>query len=446
MRNFFKKAFVVAFALCLTLTCVVVTGCSNKPQAKLTETMWEKAFKDREIHYGPSTPEDQRYYNRFCSGPYHFTETLSTTDGEKSRHFLVNSVTNYYSGIYRFVPASGDLDFCKVDITADDYIGAPYPLPVTPEEALNVKDVFPFAETMKGKFSLFSVNDNIATLKQENYAEFATLAEHVKTMYNLDVTPEITEIKVEFYKEKVPEVYDPNGKVKEYSIDFHFDALYFTANLPNSTVANSISLKIERCGGEGNNLDTLYWNIRRAKNFTFSSVDNAEEERYEFAENGLKIYWPTNPEENLRNAVVYHDTTANTYTLYKNVNGSWSSSPIDKDNYDTIISNAKNAILGNLLKAIEQDISMLGYNVSEQERVGVGDYKTTITLTEKANLLVDNGSSKLEFVDVKFYGNGSGWNFTGLDFTINRTVANEFVGAFDYSMVVGNVTITPPIA
>ncbi|MBQ3221001.1 MAG: hypothetical protein IJB34_03475 [Clostridia bacterium] len=457
-----KKLLSWLLAICMILPCVfTLNACGGKDEdVKITEEIWNSEINDTD------------YSNRVFN--FNYTVSIKTPENTDIKRFYFTTMPRkelngkeyapYFSnGAYYDIqpyPAdeNGDIilnekgeawwrreDFQDKFVTVEDLVKHPYSeqtsgynylimRTVEPEERLAISDLSNFFDSIKNKFNLFTVNKTVATLTG-NKPEFAGLGEHVKTLYNLDGNVEWTDIQLEFVK-----------KDYQATIPIALDEMTFNANVVNSQTVNSIEIKFENLyGGLSDNdvgIEQLFCYILKPTNFTITGVNNAQEEIYQFTENGLRAYRPDNTDESLREVLVYHDTTADTYTEYKkNTDGTWTATPFTKEQYDLFISTTKQLIFGNFIDALAQNIELLSYSKYEEEYNS--EYRF---LTVNNDITFNYGS--FSFNNVKFTGvNRNSSNFGELkavDYTLTYTVGNVVADVLNYHVEIGNASFTLP--
>ena len=463
-----KKKFVsLLLAFCMILPCAfALSGCGEK-EPSVSEANWNYVFK------GNSNISSANY-----------TVTMNTNIGEETKHFYFESGVAgtefngktykpyYLNGAYYQIanyPAdeNGDIilnengeiwyrvenfqpnyvevkDLVKFPFSEQNSRGFNMAKMRTIEDAserLAFSDLLNFVNVFHGKFSLFTIDKNVATLTG-NSQEFAALGEHVKTMYNLDGSIEWTEIKVEFEKGSSSGVLiDDNGNKIPFE---NRGKMSFSANVVNSKTVNSIKIEFGDTPPYALDVEQMYCYKLWPTNFTITGVNNAQEEVYQFTENGLRAYRPDNPDESLREVIVYHDTTANTYTEYKkNTDGTWTANPFTKEQYDLFISTTKQLIFGNFRDAVAKNIDMLAFSKFESEYQANNTEIGYISLN--SDVILSSGS--FSFSNVKFTGTVHASSFAELkavDYTLTYTVANVVADVLNYHVDIGNATITLP--
>lgn len=458
-----KKFLSLLLAICMILPCVfTLNACGGKDEdVKITEEIWNREINDTD------------YSNRVFN--FNYTVSINTPENTDIKRFYFTTMPRkelngkeyapYFSnGAYYDIqpyPAdeNGNIilnekgeawwrreDFQDKFVTVEDLVKHPYSeqtsgynylimRTVEPEERLAISDLSNFFDSIKNKFNLFTVNKTVATLTG-NSQEFAVLGEHVKTLYNLDGNVEWTEIQLEFVKTDY-----------QATISIALDEMTFKANVVNSQTVNSIEIKFENLYGGLSDSDVgieqlFCYNILKPTNFTITGVNNAQEEIYQFTENGLRAYRPDNTDESLREVIVYHDTTADTYTEYKkNTDGTWTATPFTKEQYDLFISTTKQLIFGNFIDALAQNIELLSYSKYEEEYNS--EYRF---LTVNNDITFNYGS--FSFNNVKFTGVNRNISSFGelkaVDYTLTYTVANVVADVLNYRVDIGNATITLP--
>lgn len=460
-----KKFLSLLLAICMILPCAfMLNACGGKDKdVKITEEIWNREINDTDysnrvsnFNYTVSinTPENTDIRRFFFT-----TNSRKELNGKKYAPYFSNGA---YYDIQRY-PADengniilnekGEIWFREENfqpnyVVVEDLVKHPYSeqtsryndlimRTVEPEERLAISDLSNFFDSIKNKFNLFTVNKTVATLTG-NSQEFAALGEHVKTMYNLDGNVEWTEIKVEFVNTGYQD-----------DISLNLDEMTFNARVVNSQTVNSIEIKFENLYGgllwdSYVDIEDLFgYNILKATNFTITGVNNAQEEVYQFTENGLRAYRPDNTDESLREVIVYHDTTADTYTEYKkNTDGTWTANPFTKEQYDSFISATKQLIFGNFRDALAQNIELLSYSKYEEE------YNSEYCfLTVNNDITFNYGSfsfNNVKFTGVKRDSSGGFGKLKAVDYTLTYTVANVVADVLNYHVEIGNATIILP--
>lgn len=467
----------------LLLSCGAFSvGCSNVP--KLTEADWNWEFND-----GARAQFGDEYKNFLSWGGYNYSVTLQKDEGTETKQYLVQSdfshklggkeYRGYYLGnsFYSFNYAVNEDnetildennepfdDLVKCDLTEYAASGKRLHLRdfdwnerryAPAEERLAVSDLYEFTEVLRNRFSLFTVQGTEATVTG-NKAEFADLAGHAKTLYNLDGTLEWTEIKVEFKRVSSDEScsLDMEGNEIHYGVD----GLSYKANVVGSETVRSIEIRFEDClSGYDYEVyrkpSELFFMMNKMTNFTVRGVGNAEgEELYEFTENGFRMYRPNNPEEDKREVIVYHDTEKDTYTKYAKIGESWEAQPLTKDSFEDLVLSTKKPLVENFIDAMAQNIALMGKNrmtssiISAQE----GLYEKVVAMQDGVTLTADVNGSLWNYTNVKFTGN---WEYSYSDFrtlkkveyTVSRNVANLSSVVENYAIEVGNAEFTLPV-
>ena len=451
----------------MILPCVFALSACGSQDPTLTEANWNYVFDDD--------------FN-ISSRSLNYTVTMNTDAGEEKNHFYIEGVTGtefngktykpyYHNGAYYQIatyPAdeNGDIilnengeiwwrveNFQVSYVEVKDLVKFPFSEQnrrgfymakmrkvENDSERLAISDLSNFGDIFNGKFSLFTINKNVATLTG-NSQEFATLGEHVKNLYNLDGTIEWTEIKVEFEKGiSSGVIIDDNGN----KIPFEkLGKISFKANVVNSQTVNSIEIEFGNTPPYELDVEQLYCYKLWPTNFTITGVNNAQEEVYQFTENGLRAYRPDNTDESLREVIVYHDTTANTYTEYKkNTDGTWTATPFTKEQYDLFVSATKQLIFGHFRDSVAKNIDMLAFSKFDseyQENTEIG------YITVNSDIILSSGS--FSFSNIKFTGVMGASNLrdlTAIDYTLTYTVGNVVVDVLNYHVDIGNTTITLP--
>lgn len=462
-----KKLISLLLAICMMLPCVFALNACGEKEPTLTEANWNYVFNEN--------------FN-LSSRRVNYTVTMNTNIGEDTKHFYFDDGSKtefggkmykpyYHKGAYYQIqqyPAdeNGDIilnekgeiwyrveDFQEKYVVMEDLVKFPFSEQNSrgfnmakmrtiedDSERLAISDLENFSNVFNDKFSLFTIDKNVATLT-ENSQEFAALGEHVKTLYNLDGTIEWTEIKVEFKKGISSGVLiDENGNEIPYE---GLGKMSFKANVVNSQTVNSIEIEFGDTPPYELDVEQMYCYKLWPTNFTITGVNNAQEEVYQFTENGLRAYRPDNPDESLREVIVYHDTTANTYTEYKkNTDGTWTVNSFTKEQYDLFVSTTKQLIFGNFTDAIAKNIDMLAFSKFESEyqantEIGYISLNSDVILT----------SGAFSFSNVKFTGvvqNGNFKELKAVDYTLTYTVSNVVADVLNYHVEMGDATITLP--
>ena len=483
MKPFWKRTVGTCLAAGLLLSvCAASVGCSKEP--KLTEADWNYEFSD-----GRSANMGEEYKNFLSMGGYNYSVTVQTDEKTETKQYLVQSDSSrmlgdkfyrsYYFGdaYYAFnyaVNEDNEMiydenrqpfdDLVKCDLTeyaasgkrlhlrAFDWNNRRY---VPAEERMAVSDLYEFTEALRDTFSLFTVQGTVATVTG-NKAEFADLAGHAKTLYNLDGDVEWTEIKVNF-KRTSGENYctlDKDGNEIHYGVD----GFSYKANVVGSQTVRSIEIRFEDfLSGDDYQVyrkpSELYFMMNRLANFTVTGVDTAEQgELYEFTENGFRMYRPNNADESLREVIVYHDTENGTYTKYaKTADGGWEIQSLTKVDFDAYIFATKKILVENFIDAMAQNIALIGKNRTTTSDVpnSDGKYEMVIAMQDGVTLTADIGGSLWNYTNVKFTGSTGGFygnfnNFDKVEYTITRTVANVSSVSETYAIEVGKAEITLP--
>ena len=449
----------------------MLNACGEK-EPSVSEANWNHVFKD-----------DINIYSRGIN----YTVTMNTDNGEETNHFYFEAGVSgtefngktyapyYHNGAYYSIqtyPAdeNGDIilnengqvwyrvvDFQQQYVEARDLVKMPFSeqnelgfdmskmRTIDDEsEKLAISDLSNFFNCFKDKFSLFTIDKNVATLTN-NSQDFATLGEHLKTVYNLDGTIEWTEIKVEFKKgDSSGVLIDDNGNKIPFEV---LEKLSFKANLVNSQTVNSIEIEFDKNPPYEMDVEQMYCYKLWPTNFTITGVNNAEEEVYQFTENGLRAYRPNNTQEDLREVIFYHDTDADTYTEYKkNTDGTWTANPFTKEQYEASISVVKSLLFESFVQAVAENISKLAcckYESAYESEYG------TLSLDSATTLSATLSSGTFSFHNIKFTGKKVAYsdNFgelASIDYTLTRTVANVVTDVLNYHVEIGNASFTLP--
>lgn len=486
MKPFWKRTVGSLMAAGLLLSvCAASVGCSKEP--KLTEADWNYEFSD-----GSSANMGEEYKNFLSYGGYNYGVTVQTDEKTETKQYLVKSDSSrmlgdkfyrsYYFGdaYYAFNYAVNEDnetiydennqpfdDLVKCDLTEYAASGKRLHLRdfdwnerryAPAEERMAVSDLYEFTEALRNTFSLFTVQGTVATLTG-NKAEFADLAGHAKTLYNLDGDVEWTEIKVNF-KRTSGENYctlDKDGNEIHYGVD----GFSYKANVVGAEKVNGVEIRFEDMHSGYNDVNDgyevyrnpseLFFMMNKMTNFTVTGVGNAEgEELYEFTENGFRMYRPNNPEEDKREVIVYHDTEKDTYTKYAKIGESWEAQPLTEDSFEDLVLSTKKPLVENFIDAMAQNIALMGKNRMNRVMMSNGTYEKVVAMQDGVTLTADVNGSLWNYTNVKFTGN---WEDSYSDFrtlkkveyTVSRNVANLSSVVENYAIEVGNAEFTLPV-